>query len=179
MVRKLSPKEILPRINIRGNQGELLSPVEAFAHLQHFVRTAWDGPMLRSPTGPAPGVPFTEADLTRAFARLNTMKSTAQGTCPNVCIKALSRETAAQLYPLLVHWWSSSPPVIPQQWKDRFLFLLPKPGKTPDHAANLRPLALQDPLRTTILGLLTNIARTSVLDKLCAQHQYAYLPDHP
>ena len=54
-----------------------MSPVEAFAHFKHFVRTAWDGPQLQSPIGPAPGVPFTEDELTRAFARLNIMKSTA------------------------------------------------------------------------------------------------------
>ena len=69
-----------------------------------------------------------------------------------------------------------SPPHIPQSWKDGSLFLLPKPGKKPDTAANLRPLALQDPLGTTILGLLTTAARSSVLSTLCAQPQYAYLP---
>ena len=176
IVRKLSPKVVLPKINLRGSQGELLSPVEAFAHLKHYVCTAWAGPQLQSPTGLAPGVPFSEDELTRAFARLNIMKSTAPGTCPNGCLKAIPHETTAQLYPLLQRWWSHNPPFIPQQWKDGSLFLLPKPGKPPDTAANLRPLALQDPLGTTILGLLTAIARNSVLDQLCAQHQYAYLP---
>ena len=176
IVRKLSPKEAHLKIHLRGPKGELLSPTEAFAHLQHFVRTSWDGPPLQSPDGTAPGVPFSEQELVRAFAKLNAMKSTAPGTCPNACLKACPAEAASQLYPLLEVWWSQTPPYIPQSWKDGSLFLLPKPGKKPDTAAHLRPLALQDPLGTTILGVLTGIARTSVLPSLCAQPQFAYLP---
>ena len=114
-------------------------------------------------------MPFTEQDLAGAFARLNTMKSTAPGSCPNVCLKASPIEVAKQLHPLFVR-------CIPQQWKGGSLFLLPKPGKRPDKAINLRPLALQDPVGTTTLGLIAGHARQSALTKLCAQPQYAYLP---
>ena len=176
IVRKLSPKETHSKINLRGATGELLSPIEAFAHLQQFVRTSWDGPPLHSPVGLAPGVPFSEQEVAEAFARLNAMKSTAPGTCPNACLKASPLEAASQLYPLLKLWCSQTPPYIPQTWKDGSLFLLPKPCKKPDTAAHLRPLALQDPLGTTILGIITGIARTSVLPSLCAQPQFAYLP---
>ena len=176
LVRKLAPKETHRQIHLRGPNGELVSAIEAFAHLRHFVRTSWDGPVLHPPLDSAPGVPFSEEELAGAFAHLNMMKSTASGTCPNICLKARATDAASQLHPLLVQWWSKSPPFIPQSWKDGSLFLLPKPGKKPDTAANLRPLALQDPLGTTILGLLTTRARTSVLSTLCAQPQYAYLP---
>ena len=76
---------------------ELLSP-EAFAHLSHFVQSSWAGPVLCFPGGPVPGVPFTEQDLASAFARLNMMKSTVPGSCPNACLKANPVEVASQLH---------------------------------------------------------------------------------
>ena len=61
-------------------------------------------------------------------------------------------------------------PVSAQPWKDGTWFLLP-------NAANLRALALQDPIGTTILRVITTVARNSILSDLCAQPQFAYLPN--
>lgn len=73
-------------------------------------------------------------------------------------------------------WWNTNPPFIPQGWKDGHLFLLPKPNKPPKCVENLRPLALQDPIGTAVIRLLTKVARQPVPSQLCSQPQFAYRP---
>ena len=77
--------------------------------------------------------------------------------------------------PLLHKWWSISPPFVPQEWKDGWLFLLPKPSKKPDKPQNLRPLALQEGMGKAILGLVCQQARTQAHPHLVQFPQFAYM----
>ena len=43
LVRRLNPKEETARIQIRDASGRILSPIEEFISLKHYVQTTWHG----------------------------------------------------------------------------------------------------------------------------------------
>ena len=176
VVRKLTPKQRSVQVRFRDPNGRILSPLEEFASIKQFVHESWKGPTLSLWTTTAPGVPFSESELGDALRSLKFMKSTAPGTSPIACISSNATTVANRLFECLGTWWSTSPPFVPQCWKDGHLFLLPKPNKPPKCVENLRPLALQDPIGTAVIGLLTKVARQPVLYRLCSHPQFAYLP---
>ena len=126
---------------------------------------AWDPlPPFLASTGP--GIPFTEADLVRALSSLAPLKANAPGTCASLSVLCNPSLIASKLMSLLHHWWNRPDPYIPTSWKSGHLFLLPKPGKPPNNAKNLRPLALQEVFGKAVIGLVSERARASVLDIL-------------
>ena len=177
LVRKVSPKEKTARIQIRSATGQILSPIEEFTHIKCFVQATWhDAPLPLLPALGAPGVPFSAEDLERAFARLASLKANAPGTCASLSILSCPALCAKKLFPLLMQWWNQPTPFVPVEWKNGHLFLLPKPGKPPNDAKNLRPLALQDVFGKVVLGLVSEKARHSVLPLISSTPQLAYLP---
>lgn len=176
LVNQLLPKTRPVRLQLRGPGGQLLNPLEEFIHIKHFVETRWAGSRLETTTTIAPGVPFETWELATALEHLSCLKSTAPGTMPHMSLKCSAWTVSHQIMPLLHQWWAMTPPFIPAGWKNAHLFLLPKPSKPATEAGNLRPLALQDALGKTILGVISAKARESVLPVLTQYPQFAYLP---
>ena len=83
---------------------------------------------------------------------------------------------AGWLYEQLTCWWSSSPPFIPQAWKDAWACWLPKPNKPATKLDNLRMLGLQEPLGKAVLQMVAHKALQHSFDRLCIWPQFAYLP---
>ena len=160
LINRLTPKTRPDKIQLRSPEGQLLSPTESFHTLCRFVTETWDGHPLILPAAPAPGIPFSESELARALSRTKGMKSMAPHKSPGFSLKCTATCMATQLMPLLHKWWGQSPPLIPQEWRDGWLFLLPKPSKPPDRPSNLRPLALQEGLGKAVLSLICTQARS-------------------
>ena len=112
----------------------------------------------------------------RALSSLAPLKANAPGTCASLSVLCKPSLIASKLMSLLHLWWHRPDPYIPTSWKSGHLFLLPKPGKPPNSAKNLRPLALQEVFGKAVIGLVSERARASVLDILCSTPQLAYLP---
>ena len=70
----------------------------------------------------------------------------------------------------------ADPPVIPQSWKDSWLFFLPKPGKPNTHPEQMRPISLMEPLGKLVMGLLTTELKKHILGSLCRHPQFGFLP---
>ena len=103
-------------------------------------------------------------------------KLVASPYAPGAVWKAQAPFLTEWLWPKLQEWWSCNPPFIPSEWKDGWLCMSPKPGKSTTCIDNLRPLALQEPVGKAILKLLTRLAMYQSMDDLCYLPQYAYLP---
>ena len=122
-----------------------------------FVQEMWAGPdRLPTYSDRAPGIPFTLDALTRAIAGLNPHKSVAQPFLPAIIWKSAPIQVATALYRQLQVWWSCSPPIIPQSWKDSWIYFIPKPGKPNTHPSQMRPISLMEPLGKLVLGLIAN-----------------------
>ena len=94
--------------------------IQTLSKRRDGVPQAWHGPPL-DVTGAveAPGIPFCLAQLEAAIMKLHPNKSVAVPFLPAVVWQGAPRELAVLLMGCLQKWWTLSPPVIPQCWRDQ------------------------------------------------------------
>ena len=170
------PKQRPKRVHLKGEDGSFLTPTEETAAYVHYVATNWHGPQLDPPSLPPPGVPFDIDELQHALEKIPATKAVPKCFPSGPLWKSQAHFIAHWLYPRLESWWSHSPPVIPQAWKDAWACWLPKPHKPATKLENLRMLGLQEPVGKTVLQLITSKALTACFPTLCKWPQMAYLP---
>ena len=179
VINKRCPKIKHRRIHLKGPDGDFYSPAQETAAYCSYVTEQWTGPELVFDAIEAPGVPFTYEQLLHALECIPTTKSVASPFAPGAVWKAQAHFLTEWLFPQLQDWWSCNPPFIPQEWKDGWLCMLPKPGKSTTCVENLRPLALQEPVGKAIIKLLTRLAVNQSIDDLSYLPQFAYLGGAP
>lgn len=177
VINRHAPKRPLARARLRGPDGGIADQYMAHSMTVAFVQQMWQGP----PTLPryadsAPGNPFTMQELTEAVTHLHSSKSVAKPFLPAVVWKSAPYEVAQFLHDQLTNWWSFSPPIIPQDWKDSWLFFLPKPGKPNTHPDQLRPISLMEPLGKLIMGLISNRIKSFLFPVLSMSPHFGFLP---
>ena len=176
IINRFSPKKPLARARLRGPDGNIADQFMAHSLTVAFVQSMWQGPpKLPIYHDAAPGIPFDLDELVTAAAKLHTNKSVAQPFLPGVVWRCASLEVASFIYSQLQHWWFQSPPIIPQNWKDSWLFFLPKPGKPNTHPDQLRPISLMEPLGKIVMGLLTTKIKDCIFPELCRMPQFGFL----
>ena len=78
VINRTAPKNPVRRMQLRDDQGRILTPYEEHAMLTTYVKETWDGTPLQHITEHgAPGVPFTVRTLALALGRIPTVKSVA------------------------------------------------------------------------------------------------------
>ena len=176
IISRYSPKHPHRRIRLRSQTGQPATPDESLQMIQHFVRDLWHGPDTISFADHTPvGVPFTVDDLDWEIRHLASTKSVARPFLPNIILKQHSYGLATWLHAQLTEWWSITPTYIPNSWKQGWLTFIGKPGKCPDRLDHLRPLALQEPLGKSVLGVLTKIFSNAIAPILQTKPQFAFL----
>ena len=111
IINRFTPKRPLARARIKGPDGRIADQFMAHALTVAFVQQMWAGPAsLPTYTDCAPGVPFSQDDLTRAITKLHASKSVAQPFMPAIIWKSAPSQVAESLYQQLQIWWSHSPP---------------------------------------------------------------------
>ena len=176
ILNKNCPKQRLKRIRLKSSTGQFLSPVEETAEYCRYIAEAWSGPAMKIPILPAPGIPFTVGELEHALEGLPSTRAVAPPYAPGSAWKCQAHFIAPWLMTQRENWWNTSPPYIPQGWKDGWMVFLPKPNKASTKVENLRVLALQDPVGKCIVKLLTQKALRACLPQICHNPQFAYLP---
>ena len=177
IINKYSNKKPMLRTKLRTPEGHIADQYQAHSMTADFVSRIWRGPAkLHHAQLRAPGVPFSEAELALAISAVHMNKSVAQPFLPGVVWKGAPHEIARFLMQHLRIWWSQTPPVIPQCWRDSWLFFLPKPGKPNTHPEHLRPISLMEPLGSIIMGLLTTKLKICLQDHLCQFPHFGFLP---
>lgn len=159
LINRFAPKIHRRRMQLRRDDGTLMTSCEERSLLVAYVRETWRGPTLTAMTNThAPGVPFTVETLARALMLIPSQKATAAPCAPGIVWNSLAATLAPSLHAALACWWGHNPPWIPLQWRSGWLQLIPKPNKPPTRLQNLRPLALQCPVGKAILGILIQLA---------------------
>ena len=147
------------------------------AILSAFVTQTWKGsPHVPIVPAAMPGLPFTAEELCRALCDIPASKAVARPFCPGFIWKAHASMITPHLYHVLEQWWNNCVPLVPSQWKDAWMLLIPKPGKRPSMPEALRPLALQEPLGKAVIGLLARKAQQLTLSQMVSWPIWAYLP---
>ena len=181
LINRISPKQQRVKIRLRTEQGSIAGPHEEHSLFCAFVQEKWNPALLTCPPSlrecwhVAPGVPFTMEDFEHGLRALPAMKAVAFPYAPAQVIQCQSQSIAQLLYPILQRWWNQFPPFIPQEWKDGWMVWLPKPNKQPSQVANLRPLALAEPIGKVVINLIAKVAAGAISDRMCRLPQFAYM----
>ena len=177
IINRYSPKQPRRRMQLRNIQGQIASPMEETAMLKQFIADTWHGPShFPAPEEPLTCMPFTLTELTRALQAIPATKAVARPCAPGIVWKSLATQIAPALYSTLCQWWEGNTPYLPRWFKDSWILLIPKPNKPPVHPRALRPLALQEPLGKTLVGILASKAQHAMLPGLTCLPLWSYLP---
>ena len=177
IINKYTPKRPLLRARLKTLDGKIADQHTAHALTVEHIRHTWQGQVVM-PTfsDHAPGVPISCSDIERAIMQLHPNRSVACPFLPAIVWKSAPRELAILIHALLESWWNHPEPLIPQEWRDAWMFFLPKPGKPSTHPSQLRPIALMEPIGKLVLGLLTEQLKSFHLSRLCSQPHFGFLP---
>lgn len=138
IINQYTPKKSMSRIRLRTPDGHIADQYATHSMLSEYVQRTWQGPsdLPKFHEGP-PGVPFDADQIRCAVLRLHPNKSVAMPSLPAIIWKGTPDQIATFLHETLQEWWGQYPPIIPQDWKDAWLYFIPKPGKPSNSPANL------------------------------------------
>ena len=177
IINRYTPKRPLLRARLKTLDGKIADQHTAHAMTVEHIRNTWQGNVeMRPYSNQAPGVPISCSDIERAIMQLHPNRSVACPFLPAIVWKSAPRELANLVHSLLESWWNTPEPLIPQEWRDAWMFFLPKPGKPSTHPSHLRPIALMEPIGKLVLGLLTEQLKSFHLQRLCCQPHFGFLP---
>ena len=177
IINRHTPKRPLMRARIKTEDGKIADQYMAHRMTLEHVAHTWQGPEDLQPISECtPGVPIEIEDIEQAIMQLHPNKSVACPYLPAIIWKSAPHELACLIHQQLVAWWSAPRPIIPQEWRDAWLFFLPKPGKPGTHPRQMRPISLMEPIGKLILGLLTDQLKAFHLQRLCAEPHFGFLP---
>ena len=177
VINRHSPKKPLCRVRLKTEAGQIADQYMAHELIVKYVRTTWTGPPALECTPPArPSIPFSVEELTQAFMTMHPNKSVASPFYPAIILKSAPRELALLIYDLLQEWWLRPEPHVPSEWRDSWLFFIPKPGRVCGHPSQLRPLALMEPVGKVLIGLIETKLKTFHLHRLCRFPHLGFLP---
>lgn len=108
--------------------------------------------------------------------KLNPNRSVALPFLPAVIWKGAPTQIACFLHKLLLSWWGQFPPFIPQDWKDAWLYFIPKPGKKCNSPEHLRPISLMETFGKLVLGLIAEKLKQHLEVILCESPHFGFLP---
>ena len=77
---------------------------------------------------------------------------------------------------MLTIWWGQYPPFIPQDWKDAWLYFIPKQGKKCDRPDQLRPISLMETFGKIVMGLIADQLKQHLEATLCQSPHFGFLP---
>ena len=177
VINRFAAKMPKRRLQIRNRHGNMATPVEEMAILHAFVAKTWEGPTTVPKALDVPaGLPFTMEELLRALMEIPISRAVARPFSPGMIWRSLAPVIAPPLFRFLQAIWNCPEPPIPDTWRDAWLLLIPKPNKQPCSPDALRPLALQEPVGKSIIGLLAQVAQRESLPVLTSWPLWAYLP---
>ena len=174
-INKFAPKQARRRVQIRNSRGGIASPVEEMAIMSSHVESVWKGPDQFHCASPlTTGMPFDEQAVLEALESIPATKAVARPFSPGLFWKAHAKLLAPHIFRFLSTWWHGSQSHVPDPWKDSWLMMIPKPGRAPTQPEALRPLALQEPIGKSLIGVLARLAQSESYDFFAPLPVWAY-----
>lgn len=171
-IRKLAPKQIYKRIQLRNAAGEILSPTESAEFIADWWQQVYLGPELDFDTN-ITSWPFTISDVHKTFASFDARKALDHHYAPSVIWKTHPKLASQMLTRHAEHWVQQG--ALPDDWSSASIVFIPKVGKPMNDPSSLRPIALLEPLSKSVMGTLCHYLQRETLDSLIRYPQMAYL----
>ena len=176
VIRRLSPKQPLIKLQLRGPSGELLSPEDEQIQVKQYMTAQF---MAQNVSGVHPllceTVPFTEMELIQSLKRLPTYKAVPSHCVPSAMVKHSADVLGPFLYHKCVDDWQAQVACIPKMWRSSWLCWIPKPGKSHTSMKGWRGISLQSALGKAILWSITQQAKIHCYPSLVHFPQFAYI----
>ena len=184
IVRRLAPKQRFQSVQIRSDDGSILSHDQELCLLRsHFEKVwhrpkDWQCPTLRSCLSIATGTtesPNYAPDLTQL--KCSTRSIQPYKALPSTHPAAPAFRAVTEYFGDRVADWMSGVgrPCMPQSWNLTHVALIPKPGKKHGAISSLRPIGLQDPVAKGYIKVLADDLRPYAMSYLRGKPQHAYL----
>ncbi|CAE7816502.1 unnamed protein product, partial [Symbiodinium sp. KB8] len=176
VMRRLAPKQRKAKVQLRGEDGRILSNAEELRVFTEYCRGLFSQGRCVA-TSSLLGQPFKlEADaLEQHMRKLSIYKAVPAHTLPPAVWKLCRQALAPVLVQLADQAWQLRPRA-PPLWCDSWLVWLNKVGKQGRSPDELRPIALQDTGGKIIARHLATLLKPSVIRALRAYPQFAYYP---
>ena len=176
LIRKMSPKQVHERMQLRGDRGQLLSPSEEQSQIRSYMMDQYV-----TPGATIPGLrvchqlPFSLNDLRYMLRTLPTFKAVPKHCAASVLVKYCSEILAPILYGLMDESWSQAIAHIPEEWCTSWLCWLAKPGKPHHTMKGWRGISLQSVIGKATLKAIVSHAKMLCFPRLSQFPQFAYL----
>ena len=162
VINRLAPRRSTERVQIRAEDGGLLSPKEEAWALASYWKGIYkaDAPYVCDWRIQRP-LTFTWSEIRDALLHLKQRKANA----PN----------ATYLADYLQSKWQPGELYIPEVWTTPFLHFLVKPNKPARRAQDMRPIALQSPAAKALTSILRDRIRPYFNEAIRQVPQFAYV----
>ena len=176
VMRRLAPKQRKAKVQLRGEDGRILSNAEELRVFTEYCRGLFSQGRCVA-TSSLLGQPFElEANaLEQHMRKLSIYKAVPAHTLPPAVWKLCRQALAPILVQLADKAWQLRPSA-PTLWCDSWLVWLNKVGKQGRSPDELRPIALQDTGGKIVSKHLAALLRPSVIQALREYPQFAYYP---
>ena len=178
VIKRIAPKQTYRRLQLRDDQGTMLTPIEEADLLQsHFsARFQAEPPSAgnyltqRSEAFLGPwslqGTPQLDAAaLCLALQTIRSRKAVPANHPPGAAWRLCADIVAPWVCRELTHSWSTLPLAVPGSWSDVDLALILKPDKSGAKPGDYRPIGLSCPLGKKMLSCILAPHVPSILEK--------------
>ena len=176
LVRKLAPKQVKLRIQIRDEHGKLLTPSQELEELRIYYTSLFFQGVQPPLVGSSQGLQFTTPDISAILNKVPFHKASPAHCAPGALWKVCSDLIAPHLQLYMEQLMQQVPVKIPSLWKDAWLALLAKPQKKTKRPETLRPVGLQCMGGKAMMRLICDRLKPYVQSYATGTPQMAYLP---
>ena len=174
-VRMVSPKQYLPQIKLRGDEGQMLSQEQEGQLLLAHVLKIFTGDCSNLPAlVRMPEKVFSAQNWAKAIQEVKERKAVPRGDAQIAAWKRDTQGHAQTLSEFGVSFLCSDAPWVPTLWCKIQIAWLPKPKKTPCHPEHLRTVGLMSGDSKAFMVLLKNAAHEVVQQSMRSFPQFAY-----
>ena len=154
LIRRVAPKQVRRRAQLRSKEGRLLTPAEEALALRKFWASVNGAPGEALCPAQAQRYNITKDEVVKALQGLQGSKTAPPHCAPHVFWQIAAEPIASYMEAAVFSQWSSCQVTIPDDWSAAWLVFLQKVGKPHDDPTSLRPIALLEPMGKAISGVL-------------------------
>ncbi|CAE7339167.1 pol [Symbiodinium natans] len=174
-IKRLTPKVPKSKVHLRGKEGQLLSTAQELRLISTYWQNLYTGETITRPIT-SQAIQITMEEACKAIASLPSHKALPKHYTSSEAWKLAASPLATLLHRTILAQWQAGVITIPQEWKDAWLCLLLKPGKSGRSPDEYRPIGLTDPIGKALLGAIANKHQQTYYQSLHSLPQFAYLP---
>ena len=180
IIKRLAPKQARRRMQLRGPEGQMLSPTEELDMLEHhfssrFTATTSQDRAMASTQWPCQApVEINAATLCAHILQVPRRKAVPAGHPPSATWRIYADLISPWLCNTLRAAWHSASIEVPQAWTNVDLALVPKPEKSGREPKDYRPMGLACPLGKKMLGAILQPHVTNIIHQIQVFPQFAY-----